>query len=64
MDELNVTGATLSRVDLSGVRLRSLIGVESLRGAIVSRRQLLDLAPVLAAQLGLEILPDPPEDDD
>ena len=55
IDELNVTGATLSKVDLSGARLRSLIGVESLRGAIVSREQLVDLAPILAAQLGLEI---------
>jgi uncharacterized protein YjbI with pentapeptide repeats len=55
IDELNVTGATLSKVDLSGARLRSLIGVESLRGAIVSHEQLVDLAPILAAQLGLEV---------
>jgi uncharacterized protein YjbI with pentapeptide repeats len=59
LDELNVAGATLSKVDLSGARLRSLIGVESLKGAIVSHEQLLDLAPVLAAQLGLEIRGDP-----
>jgi uncharacterized protein YjbI with pentapeptide repeats len=55
VSELNVTGATLSKVDLSGARLRSLVGVESLRGAIVSHEQLLDLAPILAAQLGLEV---------
>ena len=55
IDELNVTGATLSKVDLSGARLRSLVGVESLRGAIVSQEQLVDLAPILAVQLGLEI---------
>ena len=54
IDELNVAGATLSGVDLTGARLRSLIGVESLRGAIVSSEQLIDLAPILAAQLGLE----------
>ena len=30
VDELNVAGATLSTVDLSGARLRTLIGVESL----------------------------------
>lgn len=55
VDELNVAGATLSEVDLSGARLRSLIGVESLRGAIVSDEQLVDLAPLLAARLGLEV---------
>jgi len=55
LDELNVAGATLSAVDLSGARLRSLVGVESLRGAIVSSEQLTDLAPLLATQLGLEV---------
>ena len=61
IDEVNVTEATLSKVDLSGARLRSLVGVESLRGAIVGHQQLLDLAPVLAAQLGLEVRPDEPQ---
>ena len=55
LDELNVSGATLARVDLSGARLRSLVGVESLKGAIVSQAQLVDLAPLLATQLGLEV---------
>jgi uncharacterized protein YjbI with pentapeptide repeats len=55
LDELNVAGATLSKVDLSGARLRTLVGVESLRGAIVSHEQLVDLAPLLAAQVGLEV---------
>ena len=50
-----MSGATLARVDLSGARLRSLVGVESLKGAIVSHAQLVDLAPLLAAQLGLEV---------
>jgi hypothetical protein len=45
-------------VDLSGARLRSLVGVESLRGAIVSHEQLVDLAPILAEQLGLEVRSD------
>lgn len=56
--ELNVAEATLSKVDLSGARLKILVGVESLRGAIVSHEQLLDLAPLLAAGLGLEVRPD------
>jgi uncharacterized protein YjbI with pentapeptide repeats len=58
IDEVNVAGATLSKVDLSGAKLRSLVGVESLRGAIVSHEQLVDLAPLLAAELGLEVRPD------
>ena len=53
--ELNVAEATLSRVDLSGARLQTVIGVDNLRGAIISQEQLLDLAPLLAAQLGLEV---------
>ena len=58
IDELNVAGATLAKVDLSGARIRSLVGVENLRGAIVSSEQLIDLAPILAASLGLEVRPD------
>jgi uncharacterized protein YjbI with pentapeptide repeats len=61
-DASDIAGATLSKVDLSGARLRSLIGVESLRGAIVSQAQLHDLAPLLAAELGLEVLDDGPDD--
>jgi uncharacterized protein YjbI with pentapeptide repeats len=55
VQELNVAEATLSKVDLSGARLRALVGVESLRGAIISHEQLLDLAPLLATQLGVEV---------
>lgn len=64
VDELNVAGATLSKVDLSGARLRTLVGVESLRGAIISHEQLVDLAPLLAAQVGLEVRADPRDDVD
>lgn len=62
IDELNVAGATLTTVDLTGARLRSLIGVESLRGAIIGTGQLHDLAPLLAAELGIEVRADEPED--
>ena len=58
LGELNVAEATLSKVDLSHARLKTLVGVESLRGAIVSQQQLLDLAPLLADRLGLEVRPD------
>ena len=62
LDELNVSGATLERVDLSGARLRLLVGVDRLRGAILGTQQLLDLAPLLAAELGIEVRPDAPDD--
>ena len=58
VQELNVADATLSKVDLSGAKLRTLVGVESLRGATIDRDQLVDLAPLLAAQLGIEVRPD------
>ena len=64
VDELNVAGSTLSAVDLSGARLRTLVGTESLRGAIIGQSQLIDLAPLLAAQLGLEVRHDPATDRD
>jgi uncharacterized protein YjbI with pentapeptide repeats len=57
--ELNVAEAVMSKVDLSGARLRTIVGVESLRGGIISHAQLTDLAPLLAAQLGVEVRPDP-----
>jgi uncharacterized protein YjbI with pentapeptide repeats len=56
--EINVDEATLAKVDLSGAMLRTLTGIGSLRGAIVSHQQLLDLAPLLASQLGLEVRAD------
>ena len=61
IDELDIAGATLTTVDLTGARLRTLVGVESLRGAIISHEQLIDLAPLLAAQVGLEVRADQPE---
>ena len=60
IDELNVAGARLTKVDLAGASLRTLVGIDSLKGAIVSREQLLDLAPVLAAALGIDVRDDPP----
>ena len=59
VDDLNVGGATMSRVDLSRASLHALRGLQSLRGAIVSQDQLLDLAPLLADHLGLEVVPTP-----
>ncbi|GAA0734712.1 pentapeptide repeat-containing protein [Dactylosporangium roseum] len=49
-------GAKLKKVDFRGAReLDVADGADSLRGAIVDDRQLLELAPVLAAALGIEV---------
>jgi uncharacterized protein YjbI with pentapeptide repeats len=49
------SGATLSTVDLSGARLVAPLGLTSLRGATISRLQLLDLADAFADQLGVRV---------
>jgi uncharacterized protein YjbI with pentapeptide repeats len=58
VEVLNVDGARLSDVDLSGATLRTVGGLGSLRGATISPGQLVDLAPLLAAHLGLRIRSD------
>ena len=50
-----MSGARLTDVDLSGARLSTIVGIESLRGATISAAQMLDLAPLLAAHLGLRV---------
>ncbi|MFF0485893.1 pentapeptide repeat-containing protein [Streptomyces sp. NPDC004435] len=53
---VDVSGAKLVDVDLRGVRrLEIARGVESLAGAVISSAQLLDLAPVFAARLGVRV---------
>jgi uncharacterized protein YjbI with pentapeptide repeats len=49
------TQAALSGVGLAGADLIAPQGIPSLRGATISRLQLLDLAPALAAQLGITV---------
>lgn len=50
---LDLTRATLQHVDLRGAELSTLVGVEHLRGAIVSEYQLQQLAGMIAQQLGI-----------
>ncbi|MFW2513761.1 pentapeptide repeat-containing protein [Demequina sp. SO4-13] len=50
---LSVRRAALADVDLRGLEIAGLDDPASLRGAAVSSQQLLDLAPLLAAHLGL-----------
>lgn len=50
---LELTGAKLADFDLRGAQLAEVSGIEGLRGAIISTEQLVDLAPILAARLGI-----------
>ncbi|WP_371616588.1 pentapeptide repeat-containing protein [Streptomyces sp. NBC_00454] len=51
------TGARLTDVDLRGVaELDIARGVEALAGAVISPAQLFELAPAMAAQLGLRVV--------
>jgi uncharacterized protein YjbI with pentapeptide repeats len=50
---LNVTGARLKDVDLRGAQLKAVTGLPGLSGAVVTEQQLLDLAPLLAAEAGI-----------
>lgn len=52
---LDVNNAKLEHTDLRGAQLADISGVEGLRGATLSVDQLLDLAPMLAARLGINV---------
>lgn len=52
---LGSAGARLTDVDLSGARLRTIGSIAGLRGATLSADQLIDLAPLLAAHVGIRI---------
>jgi uncharacterized protein YjbI with pentapeptide repeats len=56
--ELVVDDARLADVDLSGAALRLVRGIGSLHGATIARDQLVDLAPLLAAHVGLTVRDD------
>ncbi|MFJ3552598.1 pentapeptide repeat-containing protein [Streptomyces sp. NPDC090114] len=52
----DLSGATLKDVDLRGAAsLEIARGVDRLSGAVISTSQLLDLAPVLAGELGIRV---------
>jgi uncharacterized protein YjbI with pentapeptide repeats len=56
--EVELTGVTLKKVDLRGAELDIVGGHESLRGAIITTVQLIDLAPALARSLGITVRDD------
>ncbi|WP_190017466.1 pentapeptide repeat-containing protein [Streptomyces lucensis] len=54
--EADFGGATLTDVDLRGAAPLEIVrGLDRLSGAVISTGQLLDLAPVLAAELGIRV---------
>jgi uncharacterized protein YjbI with pentapeptide repeats len=55
IERLDLTGASLSQVDFRRARLGISRGFDRLRGAIVDTGQVVELAPFLAAHLGLEV---------
>ena len=52
---LDVTRARITSADLRGAELRRVDGLPGLAGATISEEQLLELAPALAAQLGIVV---------
>lgn len=58
VETLVLSQAVLAHTDLRGAQLTSLVGMESLRGAVVSPAQLSELAPSLAEHMGLTVLED------
>jgi uncharacterized protein YjbI with pentapeptide repeats len=59
VDVLDVNAARLAGLDLRRTRLGAVRGVGSLRGAVMTPGQLIDLAPMLAEQIGIRIEPEP-----
>src|SRR5690349_15284892 len=57
IERLDLTDASLSRVDLRGSRLDLARGFDRLTGVTVDPQQVLDLAPAMAAHLGLTMRP-------
>jgi len=52
---LDVSRARLEHVDLRGARVDGIRGIDSLSGVTVDAAQLTDLAPLLAAHLGIRV---------
>lgn len=53
---LELSSARLEEVDLRGARFETLVGARDLAGAVIDAAQLLELAPVLAAAVGVRVV--------
>jgi uncharacterized protein YjbI with pentapeptide repeats len=56
IETLTLTGARLKDVDLRGARLHEIVGLSALSGATIDETQLVQLAPLLAAEAGITIV--------
>jgi len=55
IEQIDLTGMTARQVDLRGAKIEISRGLDRLRGVVIDYSQLMELAPMLAAQLGLEV---------
>ena len=55
IDTIDLTRATCLDVDLRETTFSRVLGIQGMRGAILSEQQLTDFAPIMAAQLGIRI---------
>lgn len=53
---LTLHNTRLSDVDLRGLQMQAINGLDSLRGATINQSQLTELAPLLAAHLGISVV--------
>ena len=57
VETLTIGGARLKDADLRGARLSVISGVSALSGAVIDPGQLVELAPLLAAEAGITVEP-------
>jgi uncharacterized protein YjbI with pentapeptide repeats len=55
LTRFELSNVTLEKVDLRGAELGLVITPDSLRGAVITTGQLVDIAPALAAALGIDV---------
>lgn len=57
VETLTLTGARLKDVDLRGARISVIAGISAMSGTVIDETQLVELAPLLAAEAGITVLP-------
>jgi uncharacterized protein YjbI with pentapeptide repeats len=55
IERIDLTAMTARAVDLRGARIGISRGLDRLRGVVIDHAQMMDLAPAMAAQLGIEV---------
>ena len=55
VESLDLTRATLRNFDLRGVSLRTINGIEGLKGATLNSMQITEFAPLFARQFGITV---------